>query len=361
MATAINNDAELELDGSDLAADEFLRHLTKKDAERSEATPTQPSEKDEEGEDTEEDATKTEEETTEEEDSDESPEEDTEEDSEETEEDDSENTEEAEETTDTKAKKPTVIESEDALVKIKVDGQEVTASIKDLKRLYGQEASLTRKSQEAAQIKQKAEESGQKYVAGLESLLERAKEQAAPYANINFLALTKDPNVSSEELAALSDAANKAFDNVRYLESELDGVIKTANEQRQQQLMVAAKEAIKVLTDPKTGIPGWNEQLYNDIRRFAVDSGMNEQVVNEMVDPTAFKILHMAMQYQKGKTAVTKTKKVDKTPKRIIKGTPDETIKKSKTSQKTDAFKRARETGHVDDAAEAFLSRWENS
>lgn len=355
MQTAITNDAELELDGSDLAADEFLRHLTKKDAE-------EPSEKEEEGEDTKEDVTETEEET-EEETSDESPEDDTEDDSEETEEDDTEDEdqEETEEATDKKAKKPTVIESEDALVKIKVDGQEVTASIKDLKRLYGQEASLTRKSQEAAQIKQKAEESGARYVAGLESLLNRAKEQAAPYANINFLALTKDPNVSSEELAALSDAANKAFDNVRYLESELDGVIKTANEQRQQQLMVAAKEAIKVLTDPKTGIPGWNEQLYNDIRRFAVDSGMNEQVVNEMVDPTAFKILHMAMQYQKGKTAVTKTKKVDKTPKRIIKGTPDETIKKSKTSQKTDAFKRARDTGHVDDAAEAFLSRWENS
>jgi len=350
MATAINNDADIELDGSDLAADNFLRHLTKKDAE-------EPSEKEEEGEDTEEDATEPEEET-EEETSDTSPEEDTEEDTEETEEDDEE-TEEPE--PDNKPKKSTVIESDDALVKIKVDGQEVTASIKDLKRLYGQEASLTRKSQEVAQIKQKAEESGQKYVTGLESLLNRAKEQAAPYANINFLALTKDPNVSSEELAALSDAANKAFENVRYLETELDGVIRAASEQRNQQLMVAAREAIKVLSDPKTGIPGWNEQLYNDIRRFAVDSGMNEQVVNEMVDPTAFKILHMAMQYQKGKTAVTKTKKVDKTPKRIIKGTPDETIKKSKTTQKTDAFKRAKETGHVDDAAEAFLSRWENS
>lgn len=357
MQTAITNDAELELDGSNLAADEFLRHLTKKDAE-------EPSEKEEEGDTASEPE---EDEETDENDSEETPEDEESEEEQETEEEETEDDneeedqEETEEATDKKAKKPTVIESEDALVKIKVDGQEVTASIKDLKRLYGQEASLTRKSQEAAQIKQKAEESGQKYVAGLESLLERAKEQAAPYANINFLALTKDPNVSSEELAALSDAANKAFDNVRYLETELDGVIKTANEQRQQQLMVAAKEAIKVLTDPKTGIPGWNEQLYNDIRRFAVDSGMNEQVVNEMVDPTAFKILHMAMQYQKGKTAVTKTKKVDKTPKRIIKGTPDETIKKSKTNPKTEAFKRARDTGHVDDAAEAFLSRWENS
>jgi len=37
--------------------------------------------------------------------------------------------------------------SEDTLVEIQVDGQTKQASIKDLKRLYGQEASLTRKSQ----------------------------------------------------------------------------------------------------------------------------------------------------------------------------------------------------------------------
>ena len=189
--------------------------------------------------------------------------------------------------------------------------------------------------------------------------MKRAQEQAAPYANINFLALTKDPNVSSEELAALSDAANKAFENVRYLESELDGVVKKATEERQQQLMVAARETIKVLSDPKTGILGWNEQLYNDIRRFAVEQGMNEQVVNEMVDATAFKILHKAMQYEKGKQAVTKTKKVDKTPKKIIKGTPDEAIKKTRAEPKQDAMKRLHKSGQVDDAADAFLSRWE--
>lgn len=357
MNTAIPTDAAPELNSGEDATDAFYRRITNQDA-------TEPSDKNDEG-DTEEDTDTSEEDT--EETTEETPEEpeDTEEgevedDEEET---DEENTEDDQEETnhktDTKAKKPTVIETDDAVVKLKVDGQVVEASIKDLKRLYGQEASLTRKSQEAAQIKQRAEESGAKYVAGLESLLERAKEQAAPYANINFLALTKDPNVSSEELAALSDAANKAFDNVRYLETELDGVIKTATEQRQQQLMVAAKEAIKVLSDPKTGIPGWNEQLYNDIRRFAVDSGMNEQVVNEMVDPTAFKILHMAMQYQKGKQAVSKTKKVDKTPKKIIKGTPDEAIKKTKVEPKRAAMKKLYETGHIDDAADAFLSRWE--
>lgn len=37
--------------------------------------------------------------------------------------------------------------SDDAKVEIQVDGETVQASVKDLKRLYGQEAALTRKSQ----------------------------------------------------------------------------------------------------------------------------------------------------------------------------------------------------------------------
>jgi hypothetical protein len=340
-------DAAKELDGTDTGADEFFKRMVQ-DASQPSEEPDEEEEEPSETDDTEEP----------EDDSDESPEDEEEPEDTEGEEDDTEEPEDTEEATE-KPKK--VVEaSEDAVVKIKIDGQEVTATVKDLKRLYGQEASLTRKSQEAAELKKRAEDVATRHVTGLEALLARAKEQAAPYANINFLALTKDPNVSSEELSALSDAANRAFDNVRYLETELDGVIKAAQEQRQQQMMVAAREAIKTLTDPKNGIPGWNEQMYNDIRSFAVSSGMDAQVVNEMVDPVAFKILHMAMQYQKGKTAVTKTKKIDKTPKRIIKGTPDEVVKSAKSDPKRAMMKKLQQSGSVDDAADAFLAQWEN-
>lgn len=348
MQTAIQGelplDAAKELDGTDTGADEFFKRMVQ-DAEKPSDEPDEEEEEQSEADDTEEP----------EDDSEDTPPED-EEEPEDTE--GEEDTEEAEETEeDTKPTKATEV-PEDGVVKIKIDGQEVTATVKDLKRLYGQEASLTRKSQEAAETKKRAEEVAVKHVTGLEKLLERAKEQAAPYANINFLALTKDPNVSPEELTALSDAANRAFDNVRYLEQELDGVVRKASEERQQQMMVAAREAIKTLTDPKTGIPGWNEQMYNDIRKFAVSTGMNEQIVNEMVDPVAFKILHMAMQYQKGKTAITKTKKIDKTPKRIIKGTPDEVVKKAKGDPRKEVFKRLKSTGSVDDAADAFMAQW---
>ena len=340
-------DAAKELDGTDTGADEFFKRMVQ-DAEKPSEEPDEEEEEPSETDDTEEP----------EEDSEETPEDEEEPEDTEGEEDDTEEPEDTEEATE-KPKK--VMEaSDDAVVKIKIDGKEVTASVKDLKRLYGQESSLTRKSQEAAELKKRAEDAATKHVTGLEALLARAKEQAAPYANINFLALTKDPNVSSEELSALSDAANRAFDNVRYLETELDGVIKAAQEQRQTQMMQMAREAIKTLTDPKTGIPGWNEQMYNDIRSFAVSSGMDAQVVNEMVDPVAFKILHMAMQYQKGKTAVTKTKKIDKTPKRIIKGTPDEVVKSAKADPKRSMMKKLQQSGSVDDAADAFLAQWEN-
>jgi hypothetical protein len=256
----------------------------------------------------------------------------------------------------------TVIDSEDAVVKIKVDGEEVEASIKDLKRLYGQEAALTRKSQEAAELRKKADEAGAMHVAGLEAMLQRARAQYQPYSELNFLALAKDPNISQDELAALSSAAKSSYENVAFLETELDGVIRYSQEQRRASLVAQARESHKVLSDPKTGIEGWSEPLYNEIRQFAVGAGLPNEVVDEIVDPAALKILHMAMSYAKGKKAVATPakgpKKVDKTPKRIVKGVSAETVSKSKTTTEDTALRKLKKSGSYDDAADAFMSRW---
>jgi hypothetical protein len=256
--------------------------------------------------------------------------------------------------------KKTLIESDDAYVKIKVDGKEVEASIKDLKRLYGQEAALTRKSQEAADIRKQAETAGAMHVAGLEAMLNMAKKEAEPYAKLNFLALTKDPNITQEELEALSNAAQSSYEKVRFLESELDGVIKHHEKTRRDQMMTQAKETHKALSDPKTGIEGWGETLYNDIRQFAMEQGLEKRFVDEIVDPVGIKIIHMAMQYAKGKKAVSgkSMKKVDKSPKKIVKGQSADTVGKGKAIKKDAAIKRLQHSGSVDDAAEAFLARW---
>jgi hypothetical protein len=269
---------------------------------------------------------------------------------------------EEEEGDDDKGVKRTLIDSEDAYVKIKVDGEEREASIKDLKRLYGQEAALTRKSQEAAEIRKQAETAGAMHVAGLEAMLNMARKEAEPYANLNFLALTKDPDISKEELEALSNAAQTSFEKVKFLESELDGVIKHHETTRREQMVAQAKETHKLLSDPKTGIEGWGEPLYNDIRKFAIEQGLDQRYVNEIVDPVGIKIIHMAMQYAKGKKAVStqNMKKVDKSPKKIVKGQSAEAVGKGKTIKKDAAIKKLQQSGSVDDAAEAFLARWSN-
>ena len=52
--------------------------------------------------------------------------------------------------------------SDDSLVDIQVDGETKQASLKDLKRLYGQEASLTRKSQDLASKRKEADDALQR-------------------------------------------------------------------------------------------------------------------------------------------------------------------------------------------------------
>ena len=331
------------------AADAFLTRIEDKGAKQERSSATQlPEENEQEHED--EGEQEHEEELTD--DSDESPEE--EEGDDEGSDDDSEDTDdEDEEGSSAKAKQS----EDDVIVKIKVDGKELDVPVKDLKRLYGQEAALTRKSQEVAAQRKQIEEIGAKQTVALSTMLQRAQERAQPYAQIDFLALAKDPNISAEELTALRIEAQKSFEDVQFYTQELDGVYKQAQAQRQQALRQQAVEAVKVLADPKTGIEGWSETVYNDIRHFAISNGLNADVVNELTDPVAIKMLHKAMLFDKGQKALGTTKKIVKTQKKIMKSGSSETVAKSKPKAADDARNRLAKSGKVDDASDLFLAQ----
>ncbi len=256
-----------------------------------------------------------------------------------------------------KSKKVILEPDAEAYVKHKVDGKEIEIKVSDLTRLYGQEASLTRKSQEAAELRKQSEESVLKYATGLESMLQRAQARWEPYSKINWLALTKDPNVSQEDLAALHKEAQTVWDDVQYLQTSLDSTVQEVQKARQADLMKQGQEAWKVLSNPETGIKGWSDKMYQDLTEYAVSEGLSKDIVGQLVDPAAFKLLHKAMLYSKGQKATKQVKGVDKTPKRIIKETPEpakQSITKG-TKGTTEARERLKRTGHVDDATDAFL------
>lgn len=255
------------------------------------------------------------------------------------------------------AKKRVVLEADDeAVIKHKVDGKDVEIPVKDLTRLYGQEAALTRKSQEAADLRKTVDADGQRYTTGLETILQRAVERFKPYANLDFLVLSKDPDITAQDLQALRTQAQSAYEDVNFLQTQLQDTVQKQQNARHTALVTQAQESWKVLSDETSGIKGWNEAVYNDIRQYALKAGLDKGVVSELVDPHAIKLLHKAMLYDKGEKALVTVKKVAHTPSKIIKGSSEQVVTKSKGKPVEAAMARLKRSGTQDDASDVFLS-----
>jgi hypothetical protein len=124
---------------------------------------------------------------------------------------------------------PTVEIKDDHKFKVTVDGEDREFTLGSLKRLAGQEASLTRKSQEVATARKQVDATAATHVGALKVLLDRAKAQYEPFAKIDFDAELKNPNVSREEYVAVRNAAQAAHENVKFLESELGTFTQSAS------------------------------------------------------------------------------------------------------------------------------------
>lgn len=268
--------------------------------------------------------------------------------------DESEDPNEDEDTDEDEETEDSYVDDENVKVKIKVGDEELTASIKDLKRLYGQEAALTKKSQEVAAKRKEVEDQGSYHLLGLQKLYERAVERYKPYAEIDMLVASKQ--MDAEELTILRQEAAKAYEDVRFLEQELGGFAKSVEQQRQKIIAEQAQAAVKELQDPDKGIPNFSPEVYNSILEYAVNNGMKREAVNQIVDPIVIKTLWKAMAYDKGKTVATVKK--NKAPTKVLKSKTNVQAQKFAKSGETRAISKLRSSGSRDDAANAFLSRW---
>ena len=255
--------------------------------------------------------------------------------------------------------------SEDTLVEIQVDGETKQASLKDLKRLYGQEASLTRKSQETAAKRKEADEALQKTHLSYQKLLERAEARMKPYAEVDMLVASRQ--MSTEDFAALRREAAEAEKDLKFIKEEADAFYKDAQAQQQKQVQEAAQNCVKVLSEQ---LPDWGDELYNNIRSYAVSQGLPQEQVDQYVDPSVIMILNKARLYdqtkataetKKAKAKVIKTKegtrKVLKT-KKAPKSDADIRVQRQRDAQKRLRSNTSR-AGDLEDIADALMSRWE--
>jgi hypothetical protein len=248
-------------------------------------------------------------------------------------------------------------ESDETYVKIKVGEEEHEVKVTDLKRLWGQEAALTRKSQEVSTAKTTYDEGQAKNIAAYNVLLHRSTERANEYRKLPWTQLMKDPDVDAGQLAALQAEAQKAFEDESFLKNEVDGFMRKVSDDQLKVRQEAARDALKAINDTASPhhIKGWTEALYNDIRSFATEQGVPAQMVNAITDPAAIKILHMAMQFKRGASKVV-TKKVNKTPTKIVKNSASAPAARgsAKSTTAKQATAKAMKSGSVNDAIDAF-------
>jgi ubiquitin len=243
------------------------------------------------------------------------------------------------------------VADDDAVATVQFDGKDLQVSVKDLKRLYGQEAALTKKSQEVADQRRVVEESNQKAAAQLDRLHAKATARWEPYAKIDMLVASKQ--LDNEQFAALRAEAQAAFEDYRFITQEVEGFVKETNAARERTIKETAQRSVKYLSEK---IPGWNQQVYDDVRAYAVSTGMPQRVVDGICDHFSLEMIHKAMQYDKAKSVTTT--KVVKTPKKVLTTTAKVPVSQTKADATAKARKQAQQSGTTEDAANLFLARW---
>jgi hypothetical protein len=240
--------------------------------------------------------------------------------------------------------------TDDDEVKVRVGDEDHVVKVKDLKRLFGQEAALTKKSQALAAERKAAIEAAQVNAHALDRLFTKSAEKLQKYQGIDWALAAKE--LDQESYSALREEAQSAFNEHQFFIQEVQGFQGRQQEIIQQTLRAQAKVANEILAD---AIPEWGDRLYGEVRSYAIDLGMEAEVVNNLTDPAAIQIIHKAMLYDRAhKTVAEKvTKAKAKTPKKVLKAGS----RMAPTKQKA-AMAKFQSTGSDDDAIAALLERW---
>lgn len=267
--------------------------------------------------------------------------------------------EESEEKDEEKTEEESEEESEDLLekeVEVKVKDEVKKFKIKDLTRLAGQEAAITKKSQEVSEVKKTVESHAAKQAMMIDAFMQRAQERWKPFAEIDMMVAANE--LAPESFAKLRKEANEAWDELQFVSQEAERFYEHQQAIHAESIKEKAAQAVEMLSDPEKGIQGWSEETYDQIVDYAVAQGFQREAVSRIVDPVALKMIHKARMFDEMQKASKKLKPVNKTtPKKIVK--PSQDAPKAMKSHSTEkAQQRFQKSGDEEDAVAALLAKW---
>jgi len=230
----------------------------------------------------------------------------------------------------------------DFRVPVKIDGEQSEVTMEELVANYQTKQSQSKKGDEIAeQLKE----------------LETAKSEAAIFAEVNTELLRIEDEKDQNILKSLKDKVDEAYDDDdpsagklnRQLQkateeyntrkSNRDSVVSTMSDKIFNQQQEDFNKAVeKFQTEIVTHIPDWSEDVALKNRKFALDSGLDENFVNTITDPVIVKVLD---EYRRLKE--TSSKGQVKRKKAAVKRVPTKkavSAKTKKSNKVADARKR---------------------
>jgi len=246
--------------------------------------------------------------------------------------------------------------------KIKIDGEEGEATLKDMLASYQTQGHITRKSM-ALSDERKAWE--QEREAKQQELQEKSSKLEAAHAMATQMLNSEFSNVDWQRL----QQDDPIEFNSKYIQwqqhhgrlSQLADAI-AQNRQEQMQSQQQAFEKLKAEEQERISqaFPSWNdpavkEREWKEIVDHAREYGFTEDQVSEVFDHRVIRLLRDAKEYaklQKGKPQMQKKLKV--APKMVKPGN----AKKADTGRIEQLTNRAMKTGNVDDVAALLMDKF---
>lgn len=244
---------------------------------------------------------------------------------------------------------------DDPEFEIKVGDDIKKAKLSALKRLFGQEAALTQKSQKASELLSRAETSNRVVDEHMTRLRAKAEEAYKPYAELDMpLLATK---LSTEDYLQLKADAAASKANLDYFQQEASTLLQARQQDAQRAHTQAIQAARAELEDPERGIPGFGPELYGKLDSFAKSQGLPQ--FQSIVQPAAIRVMHMAMQWaeaqKNAKSAEAKVSKVVHKPSKVARPGTKDTAPQGTTALRS-AMADLRKSGSQDATAAAFLA-----
>lgn len=216
-----------------------------------------------------------------------------------------------------------------------------------LERDYRRKTSEVSRQREQLQeeIRKGIEEQRAQYVQNLELAQNALIKTVAPeFEGVNMAKLAEE---DPAQYVRLTNRMQQVQTVVQALQQEGQRIREQQAREHQESLAKQVQTARETL---ERELPGWNDNVYQDILKTGIESyGFAPDEVNQVIDPRLIKLMHDAHQYQKLKSnKPLADKKVAQAPK-VLKPTQGTSERSDKQAQLRTQFKRS---GKTEDFAE---------